>query len=387
MKPRHLLTALALLFFLAPLGLRAAGVTARPFENRPLAPVPSLDAGWDVFDETTRFFTDRMPLREQAVRAQSWAARHLLAVSPTWRRDLLADQANTAALPQDKQLEPAAPAEQRAATPGSRVVEGAAGWLFLSDDLERACEPTIPWPVVVERLETIARAIRESGREVVIAVPPDKSTVYPERLGDAVGRRYACAERNRREYWPLLERSREPALLALRASMAAAKRTTGDELYRSTDSHWNTVGASVAVRAILEHLGGAVRVRPGELVAAPRLTYTGDLTTLLGSTEKSTTPERIVRRAAGAPKLPGDTLFMADSYGLYNASLLAPYVQKLTNVPWPGTAPDAIVAAVVAADRVILQIVERELNIQLGDTGPFAALLAAAQAGLPPRPG
>ena len=393
MKPRHLLTALALLFFLLPLGLRAAGVTARPFENRPMAPRPSLDAGWEVFDQTGRFFTDRMPLREQAVRAQNWAARNVLDVPPTWRRDLLADQANTAALPQDKQLEPEQPVEQRAAGSGSRVVEGDDGWLFLSDDLERACEPTAPWPVVIGRLEAIAKGIRESGRDVVVAIAPDKSTIYPELLSDAARRRHACAARNRREYWPLIERSGEPALLALREDMLAAKRSTGGELYRSTDSHWNSVGAGVAVRAILAHLDGGVRVAPGEFVQRPPLKYTGDLTTLVGSTAASTTPERTVRRAAGAPKLSGDTLFMADSYGLYDGPLLVPYARKLTQVPWPGTVPDAIVAAVEAADRVILQIVERELNIQLGADagGPFAALLAAAQSGAlraaPPRRG
>ena len=223
MKRSHLITALALLFFLGPLGLRAVGVTARPFENRPMAPPPSLHAGWDVFDQTTRFFTDRMPLREQAVRAQTWAARNVLVVPPAWRRDLLADQANSAALPQDKQLEP------------ERLVEG---------------------------------------------------------------------------------------------------RAAG---------------------------------------------------TLLGSTAVSTTPERVVRRAVGAPKLSGTTLFLSDSYGLYDGPLLVPYARELVQVPWPGTAPDAIVAAVEAADRVIIQIVERELNIQLADGGPFGALLAAAQAGLTPR--
>lgn len=88
------------MFFALPLGLRAAGVTARPFENRALAPAPSLDAGWDVFDETTSWFVDRMSLREQAVRAYSWTAQHVFESSPSWRRELLGEEPLTAAQPQ-----------------------------------------------------------------------------------------------------------------------------------------------------------------------------------------------------------------------------------------------------------------------------------------------
>jgi hypothetical protein len=383
MQPRHVITALALLFFLAPLGLRAVGVTARPFENRPMAPKPSPHAGWDVFDQTTRFFTDRMPLREQAVRAQTWAARNVLDVPPRWRRDLLSGQANTAALPQDKQLAPVKVVEDPAAASGSRVVEGKHGWLFLEDDLQRACSPALGWPLLVERLERLARGIRSSGRDVVVAIAPDKSTVYPELVGERGRQRYPCAEANRRAYWPLMERSAEPALLPLRQALLDAKGA--DELYRSTDSHWNTLGGSVAVRAILDRLDAGVRVAPGEIVTRPPLKYTGDLNTLLGIAETSTTPDRAVVRRPGAPKLGGETLFISDSYGLHNAPLLVPYAEKLTQMQWPIATPDAMIAAVERADHVIIQIIEREVPLQFLDTSRFALLLRAVEAGLKPR--
>lgn len=403
MKPRHLIAALALLFFFAPLGLRAAGMTATTFENRPFSPAPSLHAGWDVFDQTTRFFTDRMPLREQAVRTQNWASRHVFDTPPAWRRDLRAGQANTAALPQDKQLgreQPAEPAagagaaaapgapQPPAAQPsGSRVLEGERGWLFLTDELERACHPAVPVPSVVRRLEALARNIRSSGRDVVIAVAPDKSAIYPELLGDEARKRYACAARNRRTYWPQIEHTREPALLPMRQVLLRAKRAAGGEaLYRSTDSHWNAYGASVALRAILDRLDAGVSVAPGEIVKRAPLAYTGDLTTLQGSTDMSRTPDRTVRRRPRAQKLGGRTVFISDSYGLYDGPLLVPYAGQLADLPWPTTPPATMVAAVEAADHVIIQIIERELTYQLGDVGPFAALMAAAQAGLTPKP-
>ncbi len=62
---------LAIAFFAAPVALRAVGVHANAFENRRLAEAPKLSQGWEVFQQATRFLTDRMPLREQAVRANT----------------------------------------------------------------------------------------------------------------------------------------------------------------------------------------------------------------------------------------------------------------------------------------------------------------------------
>ena len=383
MRPHHLIAAIALLFFLLPLGLRAAGMTATTFENRPFAPAPSPSAGWGVFDQTTRFFTDRMPLREQAVRVQSWTARNVLDVPPAWRRDLLADQANTAALPQDKRLERERPADARQAGAG-RVLEGKDGWRFLGDDLGRACRPAQPPAAVIDRLERVARGLRASGRDVVIAIAPDKSTVYPELLGDRPRQRFACAARNRREYWPLIEAS--PDLLALRGPLLAAKAGSREALYRSTDSHWNTLGASIALRAILDRLDAGVRVAAGEIVRRPPLRYTGDLDRLLGITDESTTPDRAVRRRAGARKLSGRTLFVSDSYGLYDGPMLVPYATRLTQLAWPTTDTVTMIAAVEAADRVIIQIVERELLYLFAGDVPFDGLLAALESGRLPRP-
>jgi hypothetical protein len=386
MSPRHIVTALAIVFFGLPMGLLAAGVRAHPFENRPLAGAPSADAGWDVFAQTTRYFTDAMPLREQAVRAQGWASRNVLDVPPAWRRDLIS-KSRTAGLPQAVPAEPQGPVEQRAAPGGgSRVLEGRQGWLFLGDELQLACTPTIPWAVAVQRMQRLATAIRASGRDIVIAVPPDKSVVYPELLTDDTRTRYACAEQSRRAYWPLLEQA-GPQILALRAPLLAAKARYTDPLYRSTDSHWNTLGAGAGLQAILGRLdSGGVRIRDDELVPRAPLTYTGDLTTLLGETGTSTTPDRAIRRRPSARKLTGRTLFIADSYGDYDGPLLGPYAENLVLRPWPSTPTATAATAVRAADHVIIQVVEREVPLAFADDGLLSKLSAALEARLPSKP-
>jgi alginate O-acetyltransferase complex protein AlgJ len=381
MVARRVIAGFAIVFFALPLAVRAAGVTARPFENRALAPRPSLVAGWNVFDQTTRFLVDRMPLREQAVRAYSWTAQHVLDDSPSWRRELLAKAPPAAALPQDNR--PAAAAAKPVSSPTAdtrvstaQVLRGSDGWLFVADDLDRACSLATPWPVAVRRLGAIARRIRRSGRGVAFLIPPDKSTIYPEHLDTrALGARWQCAVRGRQELWSLLNGAREPGVLGLRDGLLRAKHTTLDALFHRKDSHWNEVGASVALPGILERLGSGVRMRPSELVRLPAESYTGDLTVLLGTPEKDRTPDREIRRSAGAPRFRGRTLMLHDSFGWAIKALLEPYVHRLELGLWPTLGVDQMWEMIRRADRVVIEIVERELNPPLTDGRLLALLL------------
>lgn len=393
MIARRVIALLAVGFFVLPLALRAGGVTARPFENRALAAKPSLDAGWEVFDQTTRFFVDHMPLREQAVRAYSWTAQHVFDDSPSWRRELLAKEPPAAALPQDNGSAAAPQAPAPGATGDTRVgsspvLRGDDGWLYLADELGRACSPAVPWPVAVGRLESIARRIRRSGRPVAIVVPPNKSSIYPEHLDtERLGDLWDCAEGGERVLWSQLDRSREPALVALRGDLRRAKQTSRDALFHRKDTHWNEVGASVALPAILGRLGRGVAMRPGELVPRPPRTYTGDLTVLLGTPEKDTTPDRAIRRSPGARVLGGRTLMLQDSFGDAIKPLVAPYLQTLETGLWVNLGPDQMWEMIKSADRVVIEVVERELNPLLIDGGRFTLLLDKLRRNPLPRGG
>jgi hypothetical protein len=242
--------------------------------------------------------------------------------------------------------------------------------------------------VAVGRLEAIASAIRRSGRPVAIVVPPNKSSIYPEQLNtEALGEQWNCAHRGETELWSQLDASREPGLVALRDDLRRAKQTTPDALFQRKDSHWNEVGASVALPAILERLGAGVKMRPGELVPRPPKTYTGDLTTLLGTPEKDTTPDRAIRRPAGAPVLSGRTLMLQDSFGDAIKPLLEPYLQTLESGLWVDFGIDQMWEMIKAADRVVIEIVERELNPPLIDGGRFTLLLDKLRRNPPPRRG
>ena len=359
---RGVVAVVALAFFFAPVALRAAGVTARPFENRPMATFPKLSQGWDGLEQMTRFFVDRMPLREQAVRADAWISADVFDTDPAAGR---AGAKGPAGLPAE---EPAAPAEPATpAPPGDKPVAGKAGWLFLAGEFDRACAPFIRWSAAMSRWQRLASIIRRSGRRVVLVFPPDKSAIYPEYLPDSFARR-GCLAAGHRDAWRAIERATDPAVLGLRRTMLAAKRPGTAGPYYRKDSHWNTMGATLAVRAILEHLGGPVRMRDDEIVKG-RAEYNGDLSNLLGAFEVDHAPRWTIRRAAGAPRLPGRTLVVYDSYGAVMLGALRQYLRSPSFVQWFDTPPAQLIAAIARADTVLLQTVEREVNYRASDLG------------------
>jgi hypothetical protein len=364
MSVRTAVAAAALIFFFAPVGLRAVGVTARPFENRPMATFPKLSEGWDALDQGKRFFVDRMPLREQAVHADAWISTNVFDTAPGAGR---AGTAHAGPLPA-KQPAPAKPAAAAAPAPqGDKALAGKQGWLYLEGETNRACYPFIPWPQAVARWERFASIIRRGGRRVVVVIPADKSSIYPEYLPDTYAMA-ACAPGGHRVAWRAIEGARDPAILGLRRTLLDARRPPPEEAYYRKDTHWNTKGGVLGVQALLEHIGGDVRVQPEEIVKS-RAEYTGDLTNLSGSPESDTSPNWTIRRGEHAPTLPGRTLFVYDSFGTAMLDALRAYAPRMAELQWFATPAADLVAAIRQADTVILETVEREVNFRASDSG------------------
>ena len=239
----HLFAVLALVFFFA---------ARRPAGGRRHGATRSRTAGWPIrrssrragtrSTQTTAFFVDRMPLREQAVRANTWIALNVFDTTPDYSRAAAGGDAGARRA-----------AVRRAATPASRtpggrarataadgrrgaarraVLTGATDWLFLEEELARACEPFIDWETALRRYERLVSIIRASGRRVVFAIPPDKSTVYPEYLPDDLPRARTAARPGARARGMRSRASERPELLGLRKAMLAGKAPAARELVR-----------------------------------------------------------------------------------------------------------------------------------------------------------
>jgi hypothetical protein len=253
--------------------------------------------------------------------------------------------------------------------------------------------------------------IHRSGRRVVLVIAPDKSTIYPEYLPD-VNAEKACGLKGKATYWPMIEGSRVPGILPMRRNMLAIKKPPPDNSYFRLDDHWDTVAGVNATREALQSLHTNVQIQDSDLHRT-RVRYTGGLTNLLGKPEQDTAPALIVQRhgipattsspmklpAKGVGELrsrppdpkrliPGNTLFISDSFGLGMIDALQSYTTDMSWVQWFENNERSLAAAIEGADTVVLETVERELNFRASDQGYVTERLLARlkrELGPPPR--
>jgi hypothetical protein len=395
---RIVFAALAVVFFATPLALRAVGIKAKAFENRRFALAPRLSDGWSFFDETTRFLIDRMPLRYEAVRANTWIDNNIFHTVPVYGLNGLGGVASDQALPftgaprQDTAGLTAGAAaghstKNKAQPPATaaQIAAGRDGWLFLQGVFNRACAPFMPFAQAASRWEALLRVIRASGRRAELAVPPDKSTIYPEYVSPGI-LDYSCGLAGTAALWRVLESPSavRAGIVGLRKALLAAKRSSGVLLYYKLDSHWNSAGSLIFVQSALPPLSRTVRVLPTDVVTGAPGPHPGDLMGLLGQSGTEIAPSRSVNRAPGATVIPGNTVLVGDSYADVSMFELTPYFHSISLQEWVNNPPQQIADAIAASRNVILETVEREFDYRATDaayiTPKFIALVRATLA-------
>jgi alginate O-acetyltransferase complex protein AlgJ len=384
--PRNLRAAvatIAMLFFAAPLVLGLLGVSGGRVPGEPAARKPSLSQGWDVFDTGARYFAVQLPGRRRAIRANNWISRDVFGTTPVY-----GVTTTDRSLPSSG-VEPAE--EPNAARTGGAQrghpaeFRGLNGWTFLQADLDRNCHQPVAVGVALRRWQALVDAIHASGRPTVLLLAPEKSTIYPERLGSRAING-DCALRKKARMWSRIEAARDPYVVGLRRALAARKRTSTQQLYLSVNSHWNDFGAAELARRALKRVGGQATIQPGELVRG-RARYASDLSRFTGETEYDTTATLTVSRdgvadpfvrpfgsvavstvaATDAPMIRGTTLFVGDSYGDAPLAMLRHYAARMVSVNWQATSPADLVRLVRRADTVILEAVERSFLVLPSD--------------------
>jgi SGNH hydrolase-like domain, acetyltransferase AlgX len=358
-------------FFVGPIALRAAGVKAHCCpENRPFAPTPKLADGWNVFDETTRYLVDRMPGRQRAVSANTWISRHVYASIPHYALNGAGQSTSDRALPfsgrpAQQGSGPAGPARPQAPKligDFAPVAPGRRGWMFLEHEFDRACHQFMPLPAALDQWLAFIRMIRASGRRVVLAVPADKSTIYPELVSPKTPE-LKCALRGKAALWAALQsaRARRGGIVGLRNALRAAKASSKVLTYFPRDAHWNTVGALALPRAVVPALDRRIRVLPTEIVDTGPAPHTGDLTVLLGAPRQDIAPTRVIRRARGAAVVPGPSVLVGDSFSDLGDPVLAPYLANHKRVNWDDP-PASVAQAIKGAKTVVLEVIEWQFD-------------------------
>jgi hypothetical protein len=374
---RVVFAVLAVGFFVAPIAARVAGVTAEEFENRRFAESPRLSQGWDAFGQATRYLTDRMPLRAQAVRANTRIWTDLFDTDPIYARDksLDSDQALPFAggIEQDGGLR----VENGGLRGGPATAKtGRGGWLYVPIELESACDDSVSNRQLLKRWSTLIRTLRAGGRDSELFVVPHKASVYPEYLPDKY-RFKDCALPAKERLWRMLSKE-GPALGVheLRSELLRLKPTAGDALFQRKDMHWTTLGALTLIDAALDALGDGVELKPSEIVARGSVPYTGDLSLVGGNAKTDTRDEYGIVRAHDAPRVPGRTAIVCDSFAYKWFRLFKPYFEHVRYTTWYRSTNE-VVDTIRWSDRVIVEADEIALKVGARRGEKVAQILSA----------
>jgi hypothetical protein len=343
---------LGVVFFFTPLAMFATGVGPGSSERRALAPFPSDWAHWKVFDEIAVYVNDHLPLRGDATRLRAEVTQDLFGEAPPGGGTLGEHLAHAATDERERSFAklPPVPTEPTAAG-NPDVIIGKDGWLYLTSEFVRECNPEQPPAAVTKGLTRFADILARSGRTLVLTLAPDKSTAEPEHLPDD-NPYAACSARAKQETYAALDNAAIPGYLDSRARIDQAEVAENRPYYLRKDTHWNGLAACLVAQDLMRALDP--RLLEGTHVEESVKRYTGDLTEILGvaSTDQAV-DAKIVRNgvdvsranslvgaefqasrttatSTDAPLVNGPALLIGDSFAEATIPALAPFFQDLT---------------------------------------------------------
>ena len=182
-------------------------------------------------------------------------------------------------------------------SPTPKVVLGKQGWLYYDGEPNETfidiCYRSVK-PFTVSELETWQTALEERRRWLakhgipyLVVFVPNKETIYPEFLPDAVKKLRETTRLD--QLIDYLRCNSDLEVLDLREALLVGKKRA--QIYFRTDTHWNNLGAYIAYEQIINSLARrfpSLRVMPLDLLhpSASFQKMGGDLANMLGLVEE-----------------------------------------------------------------------------------------------------
>lgn len=349
-----------------PLIVFVTGTRPETNQNRPPTPVPQVSASGILNRELTpqidAYLEDALIITPGAVAAEAWTDVAL------------------------------------GDNPNEEVTLGTNGWLYYTFSLTRSCLSNQEVVAIADAIDRAEQVVAATGRELVIAIAPDKASIIPDFLTEPP----VCVERNAQQLGALDE---PDALVTVWDEMRTA-RARERPIYFRLDTHWTNEGASVMAEAIIAGfaLGGWDAAAVQEVADVD---HEGDLTVLLGlpatepATELRSAPDGTapaqqtrplitpagneyegvvaVDLASEGGAIDGQSLVLHDSYGWALTPMLGPYLNEATFIAETDPAAGHLRDDMARAERIIHVSVQRSLHeIILGKD--LAASFVAAYA-------
>lgn len=377
-RSRPVVIVLALAFFFTPAIAAAVGVRATHIENKKLSSFPRAGDGWSVFGDFDTWATDHLPLRGQAVKANTQVDRDVFGENPNYGvngKPATADAGGVPGVPGVGVPQQGATAPpSTAAVP--TVVTGNDGWLFFGQDFQDACTTTLAPTVTAERLNRLSDIVRAAGKQFVLFIAPDKTDIYSNKVPDSLPEK-SCAVSGERAFWSALAANPPVGYQDLHTAIVNAKAAGPNTLlYRKTDTHWNNHGALIYAKMLANALDPALwqtttitdlgsKLQNSDLSALlgePHHEYADTLgVTRPGVVNVANSTVRIANTSTDAPLITKPSLLISDSFTDATRFALNPMFKNagIINSEAAGSEPAELNALIKSNNVIVVEIVER----------------------------
>jgi hypothetical protein len=387
-RPRHthqrLARVCALIFFVAPITALAVFGQPAAIENHAVHGFPSLSQGWGFFTGLLPWATDNLPFRRGAIQLADGISRGLFGEPAPLGAGNDQPAGPLPAAPTPTTTAPSSPSVPLDQTSDGypEVIEGTDGWLYFGYDMQGKCEPAQSLTTVVSNLNRLKAAVQQSGRQFVLFVAPDKSSVEPQHLPATYAGK-SCASAVDTKFWQQMDLS--VGAVDPRPELQAAAAQSGQPVYFPQDTHWNYTGGLIMTRELAEAIQPTVsdtwRVSPGKRWSGP-----ADLPAMLAqqgtntSTQYRLAPDGTIDRTRPVPSdaespvtvhsdfpvagmVTARTTMIDDSFAQYASLLFPATFADLTTVSPEIAAADPAAEAdrMVHSQVVVVEVVERNL--------------------------
>ena len=287
--------------FFGPSVAHVFGARAEAIDNRSLAAFPQFDDGWDYLPKLQAWAIDHLPLRGQAVQADTALSQSIFAEAPSYGG--ASSSVGVAGVGTDAGKKPDG-------IDYPQVIQGSNDWLYFGADAAAPCQPEESIDEVADGLQTLTDAAAESGRTLLIVVAPDKSTIHPEFLPDQFAGKDCMAAR-KTEFNKALSGLSGANVVDLVTPLKAYEQEHPGSVWRSNDTHWTPQGAEVFTKAVVSALEPSLLDSTSFELGSP-VSSPGDLARLLGTDGFQDIPPVTAVRPGVTLSLNGTTIDPSD---------------------------------------------------------------------------
>ncbi len=239
------------LLFVVPALLALLGVRQENIENRAAVEAPEfsissiLDTGY--YAKLASFLGDRLPIRPSLIQADAYIDLFLFGDSPV-----------------------------------DTVVRGRDGWFFYGQTIDRNCHGDFAgFRAAVTAMEQLSDILAEQGIHFLLAIAPDKKSVYPEQLRDADRRATSCTVSTRERMREILLSSEVDYIDMFSVFSELREAGKHPPIYSRLDTHWTTFGSANFAEKIVSHTQPR-HLLDAELKALGASDDGGDLSRMMG---------------------------------------------------------------------------------------------------------